>query len=208
MKIKGLGPKSIEKLGLTSILEIYELEELELTEVLGKVGATIYKNIQESKRIDFSTFLASLSIPLIGQTVSKKIGEFCNSLSLLDDSVLSRAGVGEKARGNLIQWLDANREEYSSLPLEFSPIIVRKPLKDLGKVCITGKLSNFANRAQAKACLEELGYKVVGTVSKTLDYLVDEQDSRSTKNTKAKSLNIPITTMQHLIEVAGENINV
>jgi DNA ligase (NAD+) len=208
MKIKGLGPKSIEKLELTDVPEIYALEEVELTEVLGKVGETIFKNIQASKRIDFSTFLASLSIPLIGQTVSKKIGEFSNSLTALDDLLLSKAGVGEKARSNLLQWLENYVEIFSSLPIVFDPIKVGVKKVELGKVCITGKLADFSNRTQAKACLEELGYKVVGTISKTLDYLVDEQDSKSSKNTKAKDLNIPITSMQHLIKAAGENNNV
>lgn len=209
MKIKGLGVKSIEKLELVDVPEIYELTLEELTTILGKVGETIYNNIIKTSLTDFSTFLASLSIPLIGQTASKKIGSYCNSLSTLSDSLLVKAGIGEKARGNLINWLDTNMEEYSCLPVKFNKMetLVKTNL-ELGTVCITGKLANFANRTQAKACLEKLGYKVVGTVSKTLGHLVDEHDASSSKNTKAKALNIPITTMQQLINVAGEYNNV
>ena len=81
---------------------------------------------------------------------------------------------------------------------------IKQKTRSLGKVCITGKLANFTNRTQAKTCLEKLGYTVVNTVTKTLDYLVEEQNSYSSKTTKARSFQIPITTMQQLIEAAGE----
>lgn len=206
MKIKGLGPKTIERLELVSLSEIYELDKTYLIDTLGKVGETIFNNIQGSRISDFHTFLASLSITLIGKTASSKIARECNSLSHINESSLTKAGIKGRAAESLLNWLEQNLFEYAALPINFTEMVKPvSPTKNLGKVCITGKLADFANRTQAKACLEELGYTVVGTVSKTLDFLVDEQDSMSSKNTKAKNLNITITTMQHLINVAGEN---
>jgi len=44
LKIKGLGPKSIEKLGITTIIDLYDLTESTLVDVLGKNGVKIYSN--------------------------------------------------------------------------------------------------------------------------------------------------------------------
>jgi len=61
-------------------------------------------------------------------------------------------------------------------------------------VCITGKLSSYKNKAEAYQALEAAGYKAVESVTKTTDYLVDEEDKASTKRKKAESLGIPIIT--------------
>lgn len=203
VKLKGLGPASISKLNLTSIQEIYELTEEHLTDVLGKIGSTIFSNIEKTKIMKFSTFLSSLSIPLIGVTAGDKISLLCNSLDTINNQSLIAAGIGEKARSSLLGWLDANWVEFSNLPIKF---LNKKPIitKLLGSVCITGKLLDFPNRATAKVVLEDIGFKVVNTVSKKLNYLVDESNSSSAKTTKAEALNITITNMQYLMDIAGE----
>ena len=69
-----------------------------------------------------------------------------------------------------------------------------------GKVCITGKLNEFSNRAKAKEFLEEHGYTVTSTVSGATDYLVCEDGSNSSKSKRAESLGIPIVTIADLIK--------
>ena len=51
LKIKGLGPKAIERLGLTGILQIYDLTEDYIAFALGseRLAAKLYAEIQASR---------------------------------------------------------------------------------------------------------------------------------------------------------------
>lgn len=70
---------------------------------------------------------------------------------------------------------------------------------------ITGKLHHFANRNKLKEKIEQLGGKVVGSISSKTDYLINnDKNSISSKNTKAKKLNIPIISEDDFIKMIGE----
>jgi NAD-dependent DNA ligase len=202
MKIKGLGPRTIEKLNLETIPDIYLLDEISLVGKLGeKLGKKLFAEIDKSKKCDFATFLSSLSIPLIGKTASKKIAETgTNSLNQLCYDPLNKV-LGPKALKSLDEWLETNYEFYIDLPIEF--IKKKVPIKRLGKVCITGKLNDFANRTVASEYLEGLGYTTVTTVNRQTNYLVDEEGKPSSKSNKAKELNINIVTIKQLEEIAN-----
>ena len=65
-----------------------------------------------------------------------------------------------------------------------------------GKVfVITGKLKTYKNRNELKSIIEQNGGKVTDSVSKNTSYLINNDiESTSSKNKKAKELNIPIIT--------------
>ena len=66
---------------------------------------------------------------------------------------------------------------------------------------ITGKLIHFKNRNEIKAHIEALGGKVVGSVSKNTDYLINnDAASGSSKNKKAKELGVKIITEQEFLD--------
>ena len=67
---------------------------------------------------------------------------------------------------------------------------------------ITGSLTTFANRSEAKNRIEAAGGKVAGSVSAKTDYLVNNDvASTSSKNKKAKELGIPIITEEELLSM-------
>jgi DNA ligase (NAD+) len=67
---------------------------------------------------------------------------------------------------------------------------------------ITGKLQNFKNRQELVDIIEAAGGKVSSSVSSKTDYLVNNDiNSTSSKNKKAKELNIPIITETELMEI-------
>ena len=72
-----------------------------------------------------------------------------------------------------------------------------------GKVfVITGTLNQFSNRDEAKNKIESLGGKVSGSISAKTSYLVNNDiNSTSSKNKKAKQLNIPIITESELLNM-------
>lgn len=70
---------------------------------------------------------------------------------------------------------------------------------------ITGAVEQFANRNELKAYIESLGGKVTGSVSAKTDFLINNDNtSNSSKNKKAKELQIPILTEEEFLSLAKE----
>jgi NAD-dependent DNA ligase len=203
LKIKGLGPKSIEKLGITTITELYDLSKKQLEDALGKNGVKIYSNIQVSKTADLASLLHAFSINLVGSTAGKKLSAVISHIEQFDEEKGKQAGLGQKTIESILDWV---AKEYfgkgiNKLPLSFkSSEQESSPVESNGlKVCITGKLVDFKNRTEAGEYLKSKGYIIVSGVSKNTDILIDEEGRQSSKRTKAESLNIDITTIKQLI---------
>lgn len=210
MKIKGFGPKTIEKLGISSILELYDLSEDDFIDAVGeKTGVKLYQEVENSKVKDFPTLLAAFSIPLIGTTAASKLGTVANSISSLTPELMKEAGLGEKATENLWTWLQESWfTELIEIPVKQTGIVKKatEGTQKLDKadnivVVITGKLDDFKNRTEAKTYLESLGFSVRGSVTKKTDYLIDEEGRTSSSRSKAESYGIEIVTIKQLEEI-------
>lgn len=199
MRIKGLGPATIDKLNIEHINELYLFDKEYYTSILGnKIGSKLFDEVENSKNTDFATFLSALSIPLIGSTAARKVAQVTNSL--FNPIGEENIPLGEKAKSNLLKYIKFNYQELQELEEYFTFEKVKEVVEARGKVCITGKLKDFNNRNDAKKYLEQFGYTVTSTVSKNTDYLIDEESKKSSKREKAELLNIPIVTIKQLIK--------
>lgn len=72
-----------------------------------------------------------------------------------------------------------------------------------GKVfVITGSVEHFANRAELKEVIEAKGGKVTGSVTSKTDYLINNDTaSASSKNKKARELNVPVISEQEFLDL-------
>lgn len=69
---------------------------------------------------------------------------------------------------------------------------------------VTGTVERFANRNAVKELIESRGGKVTGSVTSKTNYLINnEPTSPSSKNKKAKELEIPIISETEFIEMMG-----
>jgi DNA ligase (NAD+) len=192
--IKGMGAKTIEKLGLADITELFYLDEDQVAESLSSktLATKLISEIDRAKQADLATVIASFSIPLVGGTASKKI---CTIVSNIDEITFEKcreAGLGEKVSQNLVGWLETEFQEVREF-LPFSFTSTKVPVQTGGKsVCITGKLSSFKTKTEAYKALEEAGFRVAETVTKSTDYVVDEDNKGSSKRKKADDLGISI----------------
>lgn len=198
MGIKGLGEKTIEKLGLSSIIDLYYLDSAEAEEVLGsKIAVKLLDEIEKSKQATFATVIASMSIPLVGNTIANKLSlSNINSFSEITRESCKEAGLGDKATNNLLEWLEYEYQELKDfLPFEFKQKqeVIHSTTSN-GTICITGKLSSFKTKAEAKSVLESMGYIVVDTLTKAVSILIDESGKGSSKRTAAEERGIQIVT--------------
>jgi DNA ligase (NAD+) len=190
-----MGSKTIEKLQLGDITELFYLDPSTVEETLGeKTTAKLLVEIEKAKHADLATVLASFSIPLVGNTASKKLCEVVSSIDDISYETCKQAGLGDKVTDNLLNWLETDFVEMREfLPFSFQSQKI-SVTEGQQTVCITGKLSSFKTKAEAYKALEEAGYRPVESVTKATDYLVDEDDKGSSKRKKADQLGINIIT--------------
>jgi DNA ligase (NAD+) len=198
--IKGLGPKTIEKLALSDLMEIYYLDLDTAKEALGeKIAVKLLDEIEKSKVADFATVLAAFSIPLIGNTAATKLANVISTFDEITLETCKSAGLGDKASQNLCDWIASDyRELKEFLPFSFKPVQRSTVSADAPSICITGKLTSYKTKAEASKVLEAAGYRVVESVTKTLNYLVDEGDKGSSKRTKAEEYGVTIISNLNL----------
>lgn len=203
LKIKGLGEKTIEKLDILSIEDVYNLSKDHIISVLGnKLGEKLYEEIEKSKNIPFYMFLAAAGIPLIGQAVANKLS-FISDADEITYEVCRDVGIGAKATSNLLNWLDD--EYYTSLinlPIVFTK--QNKPDKVQAiKVCITGKIPGYTKSSLA-TYLSNYAVVVENDVTKHTNYLICDVRKNSIKEQKALKLNIQIVTLQEFENIIKE----
>jgi DNA ligase (NAD+) len=195
--IKGMGSRTVEKLGLSDITELFYLDSEQVVESLGseKVALKLLDEIERSKSADLATVIASFSIPLVGSTASKKLCEVVTSVDEISYDTCKQAGLGDKVTQNLVAWLETDFQEMREfLPFSFKSQKNSNTNNNKQTICITGKLSSYKTKAEAYKSLEEAGYTPVESVTKATNYLVDEEDKGSSKRKKAESLGITIIT--------------
>lgn len=197
LSIKGMGAKTVEKLQLADITELFYLELEQVIDAVGsqKVAEKLLNEIEKAKSADLATVLAAFSIPLVGNTASTKLCSVVSHIDEINNETCKQAGLGDKVTQNLLGWLQTDFIEMREfLPFSFQAqkSSSTNSNKNNKTICVTGKLSSFKTKSEAYKALEEAGYTPVESVTKTTDYLVDEEDKGSTKRKKAESLGITI----------------
>ena len=205
LKIKGLGPKSIEKLGLGSFQSIYDMTYLEIRDALSseRLAKKLIVEIDHSKKSSLNVLLPAFSIPLIGKTAAQKLSTKISDLSELTADKCKEAGLGPKATEHLINWYFG--EFLSSLirlPFDFSFEKEDTTRVLQGTVCISGRLKSFTSKADATAALVRKGYVVKSNITKDVTILVNESGIESAKTKKARESGITIVT--NLSEFLGD----
>jgi len=205
MKILGLGEKSLEKINIESINDLYTITEETLISKMDseKLGIKIYNSIHNNKEKTLDEYLSSFGIPMVGTSASKKLALVTNTIWNINKDTCKEAGLGNVVTTNLLDWLESNKSKFKDLPIRI--LTTDKQPKVLLKVCVTGKLNNFSSREKAKQHLSQYGIEIVKSISSKVNYLVcDVENSSSSSYIKANKLNIPIVTMNEIIKL-GEN---
>ncbi|ASV43440.1 DNA ligase [Vibrio phage JSF12] len=212
-KIKGFGEKTVAKLGLSSIPELLNLTEHTLIDTLGeKVGSKLFLEVQSIKNLTFAQVLGSLGINLIGTVAAEKVAVICGDFTEITPQNLATAGLGEKATQSLTSWVNSldgqdTIEAFSSF-MVFEANTTGSRSEEFAvnyepvDICITGSLLDFKSRSEAAAYLKQFGITVKDSVTKTVKYLVceDEKKTSSSSYKKAQAAGIPILSIKNLLE--------
>jgi DNA ligase (NAD+) len=196
LKIKGLGPATVEKLDIQDFDEIYKLTIEELCHKLGdKLGTKLYQEISNSASAPLDMVLPAFGIHLIGKTATKKLSETVQSITEITPDTCKRAGLGPKATESLCNWLDEHFYCFydGCLPFDLKFVPQKQSVKQ-GTVCISGRLKTFKTKAEAAQALSYHGYEVKSSLTKDVTILVNESGVESSKTKQARDSGINIVT--------------
>lgn len=205
---------------ISEYADFYKLKnyafEISCFEGFGKKSVSnLLESVEKSRHTDGRHLLYALNIPLCGGDVAKKllsrykVKELIETarLSMFDDEFASIDGIGPEKSAKFIAWFkdDVHFQHVQHLLSEL--IIEEHEPVETGNKCqgltfvVTGDLHHYKNRNELKAYIESQGGKVTGSVSKSTNFLINnDAASQSSKNKKAHELNIPIITEDEFIE--------
>ncbi len=217
LNIDGLGKKVIDQFWDLNLIkkpsDIFELEydKIQNLDGWGQLSiSNLKKAITKSKNINLDKFIFSIGIRHIGQENAKILAGFF--ISIKEFTKLFDVKLRKKILINLADLDGIGETQIQSLNNFFlnqtnttitKELINKLNIKNFTAQIIGGKFSNkklmftggFQNmsRSEAKAIAESHGGKVLGSISKKLDFLV-VGDAKPTKKKidQAKQLNIKI----------------
>ncbi len=228
MNMDGLSEATLEKFIAKGFIheyaDMFHLEQYkeEIVEMEG-FGEKSYQNlinsVEAARKTTLPRLIYSLGIANIGLANAKMIcRHYHNRLEEMMEAEVEDLsaidGVGEViATGFCAYFKDAgNRERFEHLLKEVE--IEKEEIEEGSQTLegmvfvVTGSLNHYASRNELKEIIEKKGGKVTGSVtSKTVCLINNDIASTSSKNKKAKELQVPIVTEEQFIEkyLGGES---
>jgi len=226
LEMDGIGEKLAQQLcseGLVkSLPDLYNLEISDISnlERMGLKSATnVIKELESSKRISLSMFLSALGIPGIGPELATSVANQVKSMENLlylvnqrnenideNNSAITQLieidGIGVKVANQILDGLTIRMDTVKKLQTHLDIYSESKPLSN-GSLsgntfCITGTLTR--SRKEIALLIKSNGGKVVGSVSKNLNYLL-AGESAGSKLENAISLGVQVISESQLNEM-------
>jgi DNA ligase (NAD+) len=214
MNIEGLGKKVVENFWELKFIklpqDIYNLDfdKISNLEGWGKLSSKNLKtSIEKTKKINLERFIFSLGIRHIGQENAKILAKFFKSIknfqklsngeNKIYKDLIQLDGIGDTQLSSLKKFFDKKINKHVCLSLisilSVSDFIFSKQGKFNNQTFMfTGGMSKMS-RSEAKKIIENEGGKVLGSVSKKLNFLVSGKSKPTIKKVnQAKELGVTI----------------
>ncbi len=169
-------------------------------------------SINKARKTTAVRLLYSLGIPNVGLSNAKLICKFFkydwNKIENANFTELIQiGGIGDIMAESFIKFFADEKKKVivhdvlKELELEEIQVSQSEQIFENMNFVITGSVEQFKNRDELKNVIEEKGGKVTGSVTSKTNYLINNDNlSNSSKNKKAKELNISIITEAQFID--------
>lgn len=211
MNIDGIGEETSEALFASGLVEniadLYDLtkDKLLALDRFGERSAErIIQSLEESKNVSFDRVVYALSIPYVGETVSKKIARACKNMERLRIMSLEELTAIDDIGPRIAESI----REYMSAPINnmiidrLAAAGLRMAIGEDGDIVASDKLAGRSfvisgvfvhhSRDEYKAMIEANGGKNVSSISKKTDFVLAGVNMGPAKLEKASKLGIPI----------------
>lgn len=222
LNIDGISEETLEKfIGhgfISDYSDIFKLEQHKDSIIsMAGFGIKSYENIitsvNNARKTTAQRLLNGLGILGIGPANAKAICDYFKDdfMSIMNadiEELTTVEGIGAVLAKSIVDFFSDDKNRQITLELLKEVEIEKKEaLSDADKLkgktfVITGSLIHYENREQLKAEIEAMGGKVAGSVSAKTSFLINNDTmSGSSKNKKAKSLQIPIISEEDYISM-------
>lgn len=221
MNIEGLSEETLKKFVMNGFIENYSdiftlnrfEEEIKAMEGFGeKSYNNLISAVEKAQNVQLPNFIYALGINQVGLNNAKLL---CKNAkykieiikALTEEDLIKIDGFGQVIAHSINSYFS---NERNLLLLEkalqyIKPQKVEETQEDLRlegvNFVITGDVEHFKNRKELQEKIEAMGGKVTGSVTSKTSYLINNDAfSASSKNKKAKELNVPIITENQFIQ--------
>ncbi len=224
LNMDGLSEATLEKFVAEGFIrdykDLFRLERYrEQIIAMEGFGERSYDNlitsIEAARNTTLPRLVYALGIANIGVAMAKVVCKhFDYDLEAMrvatEEEVSQIEGVGDVIAGTFCSYF-RDMVKMQSLDELLQEVVLEKPEasadadKLKGKTfVVTGSVNHFNGRSELKEIIENMGGKVAGSVSAKTECLINNDTaSTSSKNKKAKELNIPILSEEDFMEKYG-----
>ena len=225
MNMEGLSEATLEKFIAKGFIhefaDMFKLERYadEIKEMEGfgeKSCKNLLASVDKARNTTLPRLIYALGIQNIGVANAKMLAkQYHHNIEELQaasaEELSAIDGIGEVIARSIEEYFrnEKNQQIIANLLAE---VTIEKPEENTDaqifegmNFVITGSVEHFANRNEVKAVIEARGGKVTGSVTSKTNYLINnDTTSNSSKNKKAKELNIPIISEEGFLKMLGE----
>ena len=167
--------------------------------------------VDASRQTNMWRLVNGLGIANVGEATAKLMAKhFANDMDAMKKAdVLAYVeidGIGQVIAEDIVRYFE-NEKNCAIIDRLMAELTFVDEVSDTEQdlAVITGSLTHFDNRNQLKELIESRGGQVTGSVSAKTSYLINNDvNSTSSKNKKAKSLDVPIISEEDFLELIGQ----
>ena len=181
-----------------------------------KSVVNILQGIEASKQVSFERVLFALGIRMVGETVAKKLARHFLTLEKLasasKEEIATIYEIGDKIAEQVVKFfadqqniMVINKLKTASIKLEIEDElgVERSNILEGKSFVVSGTFT--INRDELKHLIEINGGRNIGSISKSLNYLIAGDKMGPEKLKKATSFNVPIITEEEFMKMINKS---
>lgn len=220
MNIDGIGEEMSRELFergyIRNIADLYSLKADDIISIPGsgpRTAQRILDGVEASKKVGFDRVVYALSIPQVGETVSKHlaraVGDIDRLMSMSEAELTAINDIGPGIAASVTDYfshavnreiIERLREAGVTMAMTRDDSVERSTRLE-GKSIVVSGVFSLHSRDEYKEMIENNGGKNVGSVSKKTSFILAGENMGPSKLEKAQKLGVPVVSEQQFLDM-------
>lgn len=220
MNIDGIGEEMSRELFergyIRNIADLYSLKADDIISIPGsgpRTAQRILDGVEASKNVGFDRVIYALSIPQVGETVSKHlaraVGDIDRLMSMSEAELTAINDIGPGIAASITDYfshainreiIERLREAGVTMAMKRDDSVERSTRLEGKSIVVSGVFSRHS-RDEYKEMIENNGGKNVGSVSKKTSFILAGENMGPSKLEKAQKLGVPVVSEQEFLDM-------
>lgn len=220
MNIDGIGEEMSRELFergyIRNIADLYSLKADDIISIPGsgpRTAQRILDGVEASKNVGFDRVIYALSIPQVGETVSKHlaraVGDIDRLMSMSEAELTAINDIGPGIAASITDYfshavnreiIERLREAGVTMAMKCDDSVERSTRLE-GKSIVVSGVFSLHSRDEYKEMIENNGGKNVGSVSKKTSFILAGENMGPAKLEKAQKLGVPVVSEQEFLDM-------